>query len=116
MLPFSTAQAVVRTFRDANLTHPAGLSVYGGNAVSYKCEVSKWRSISPDPFAILTHSRLTDSRTFLTWRSNKSVGALFVNAQNDGAVLKFDVATGAFAGAIVNSVPDALEALALSSC
>ena len=107
----------MRTFRDANLTHPAGLSVYGGNAVSYKCEVSKCRSISPDdPVAILTHSRLTDSCTFLTWRSNKSVGALFVNAQNDGAVLKFDVATGAFAGAIVNSVPDALEALALSSC
>ena len=51
----------------------------------------------------------------LTWRL-KSVGALFVNAQSDGAVLKFDVATGAFVGAIINSVPDALEALALSSC
>ena len=105
----------MQTFRDANLTHPAGLSVYGGNAVSYK-RVSEYKSISLDRVAILTRSRLTDSSTFLTWRSNKSVGALFVNAQNDGAVLKFDVATGAFAGAIVNSVPDALEALALSSC
>jgi len=66
------AQTFVRTFRDASLTHPAGLSVHDG--------------------------------------------ALFVNAQSDGAVLKFDVATGAFFGAIVNSVPDALEALVLSSC
>ena len=34
-------QAVVQTFRDANLTHPAGLSVYGGNAVSYTVYVSQ---------------------------------------------------------------------------
>ena len=43
-------------------------------------------------------------------------GTLFVNEQKQGKILQFDVATGAYVGAIVSSVPDDLEALVLSDC
>jgi hypothetical protein len=43
-------------------------------------------------------------------------GSLFVNSQDTNSILKYNITSGAFVGAILTDAPDKLEALILSPC